>query len=124
LLFGTRGVVANLKALCNVERVMQKLKIGDKVIVTAGKDKGKEGEITSLLPKSSRVVVKGVNMVKKTVKPTQESPTGGIIDKECPVHKSNVALISPETKKATRVKIEERDGKKVRVAVSCNSIIE
>ncbi|MBT7668909.1 MAG: 50S ribosomal protein L24 [Bdellovibrionales bacterium] len=103
---------------------MQKLKIGDKVIILAGSDKGKEGEVTSLLKKSSRVVVKGVNMVKKPIKPTQENPTGGIVDKECPVHRSNVALISPETKKATRVRIESRDGKKVRVAVSCKSVIE
>jgi len=102
---------------------MQKLKLNDEVIILAGKDKGKTGKLTSLNFKSSRVLVEGVNMVKKAIKPTQENPTGGIFEKEGSLHISNVSLVSPKTKKATRVKIEERDGKKVRVAVACGSVL-
>ena len=60
-------------------------------------------------------------MVKKAVKPTQESPAGGITEKEAPVHISNVAVVSPKTKKATRVKIVNKDGKNIRVAVACGT---
>ena len=102
---------------------MNKVKVNDEVILTAGKDKGKTGKIVSINWKTSRVLVSGVNMVKKAVKPTQESPDGGFASLEVPVHLSNVALTSPKTKKATRVRIEERDGKKVRVAVACGSAL-
>jgi large subunit ribosomal protein L24 len=102
---------------------MQKLKLNDEVIVLAGKDKGKTGKLTSINFKSSKVLVEGVNMVKKAVKPTQENPSGGIFEKESAMHISNVALVSPKTKKATRVRIEEKDGKKVRVAVACGSVL-
>ena len=103
---------------------MQKLKLNDEVIILAGKDKGKTGKLTKINSKKQVVHVAGVNVVKKAVKPTQENPTGGIVEIEAPVHVSNVALISPKTKKATRVKIETRGDKKVRVAVSCGSVIE
>ena len=62
-------------------------------------------------------------MVKKTIKPTQENPNGGFLDKEAFVHISNISLMSPKTKKATRVRIEEKDGKKVRVATACGSVL-
>ena len=103
---------------------MQKLKLKDDVIVLTGKDKGKTGSVMRLSLTQGKVWVKGLNLVKKTVKPTQESPNGGITDMESSLHISNVALLSPKTKKATRVRIEDRDGKKVRVSVSCGSIIE
>ena len=103
---------------------MQKLKLKDDVIVLTGKDKGKTGSVIRVSLSKGRVWVKGLNLVKKTVKPTQESPNGGITDMESSLHISNVALLSPKTKKATRVRIENRDGKKVRVSVSCGSIIE
>ena len=88
---------------------------GDKVIVIAGKDKGKTGAIQKVDPKTNRVVVEGVNRRKWHIKPTQEQP-GHIIDREAPVHVSNVALVDPKTKKATRVGYKVENGKKVRVA--------
>ena len=103
---------------------MQKLKLNDEVIILAGKDKGKTGKLKKINAKKQVVHVDGVNVVKKALKPTQENPTGGIVDIEAPVHVSNVALVSPKTKKATRVKIETRGDKKVRVAVSCGSVLE
>ncbi len=103
---------------------MQKIKINDEVVVIAGKDKGKTGKVKRLNLKKNVALVEGVNMVKKTLKPTQENPAGGIVEKESPVHMSNIAIVSPKTKKATRVRIEEKDGKKVRIAVACGSVIE
>ena len=103
---------------------MQKLRINDEVMVMAGKDKGKTGKITTLLPKRSRVIVAGVNVLKKAVKPTQENPNGGITEVEASVHRSNVMVVSPKDGKPSRVRIEEKDGKKVRVAVSCGSVLE
>jgi len=102
---------------------MQKLKINDEVIVTAGKDKGKTGKVTKLNWKKNLALVEGVNMVKKAMKPTQENPAGGIADMEKFIHISNVAVVSPKTKKATRVRIENKDGKNVRVAVACGSVL-
>ncbi len=102
---------------------MQKLKLGDEVVILAGKDKGKTGAVLDLNFKQKRALIKGVNMVKKTMKPNQENPNGGIFDKEASVHMSNVALMSPKTKKATRVRIEEKDGKRVRVATACGSVL-
>jgi len=103
---------------------MQKIKLNDEVIVVAGKNKGKVGKVKKLNLEKSKVVVESVNLVKKMIKPTQENPQGGIIDIEAPLHISNVAVISPKTNKATRVRIEEKDGKKVRVAVSCGSVLD
>ena len=102
---------------------MQKIKVNDDVVVIAGKDKGKTGKVTKLNFKQSNVLIEGVNLVKKAVKPTQESPQGGIFEVERPVHISNVAVVSPKTNKATRVRIENKDGKKVRVAVACGSVL-
>ena len=100
---------------------MQKIKVNDEVIVRSGKDKGKTGKVESISFKKKLVLVKGVNTVKKTMKPTQENPQGGIYDVEKPLHLSNVALVSPKTNKATRVRIENTKGKKVRVAVACGT---
>lgn len=102
---------------------MQKLKINDEVIVTAGKDKGKTGTLTKINDKKKTVIVSGVNVVKKALRPTQENPDGGFADIEKPIHVSNVSVVSPKTGKATRVRIEEKDGKKVRVATSCGSTL-
>ncbi|MFG1500242.1 50S ribosomal protein L24 [Halobacteriovorax sp. XZX-3] len=102
---------------------MQKLKVNDNVVVLTGKDRGKTGEVKKINFKTKVVYVGGVNLVKKAIKPTQENPAGGIVDIEAPLHISNVAVVSPKTNKATRVKIEEKDGKKVRVAVSCGSVL-
>ena len=101
-----------------------KLKKGDKVIVTTGKDKGKTGEITTVFPKENKVIVGGINMVKRHTKPSQES-AGGIISKEMPIHVSNVALVDPKTGKATRVGYKvEKDGRKVRVAKKSGEVVD
>ncbi|RPF49997.1 50S ribosomal protein L24 [Aquisalibacillus elongatus] len=92
------------------------VKKGDKVKVVTGKDKGKEGTILETDPKSERVLVEGVNYMKKHAKPSQENPQGGILNQEAPIHVSNVLPIDPKTGEPTRVGYEERDGKKVRIA--------
>lgn len=88
---------------------------GDKVIVISGRDKGKTGEIQKVFPKTNRVVVENVNVRKKHRKPTQQNPEGSIIEVYAPIDASNVALVDPKTKKATRVGHAEVKGKKVRV---------
>lgn len=93
-----------------------RIKTGDKVIVIAGKDKGKTGTVTKTLPKNDKVIVEGLNIIKKHERPSQENPQGGIIETEAPIHVSNVQLIDPETNQRTRVGIEIKDGKRVRVA--------
>jgi len=102
---------------------MQKLKLNDEVIVLAGKDKNKKGKIKTINLKAKTVTVDGVNMIKKAVKPSQENPNGGFMDMEKSLHISNIAVVSPKSGKATRVRIEEKDGKKVRVAVACGSTL-
>lgn len=100
-----------------------KIKKGDQVIVITGRDKGKTGEVTKAMPKESKVLVSGINLVKRHTKPTQEN-AGGIISKEAPIHVSNVALIDPKSGKATRVWIKvEKDGSKVRVAKKSGEVI-
>lgn len=101
-----------------------KIKKGDKVVVIAGKDKGKTGEVLKALPTKSRVIVQGVNVVKKHNRPTQFSG-GGIEEKELSIHVSNVALADPKTDKPTRVGFKElKGGKKVRVAKKSGETIE
>ena len=92
------------------------VKTGDKVKVLTGKDKGKEGRVLAVFPKKDRVLVEGVNIVKKHQKPSQDNPQGGILDQEAAIHVSNVLPIDPKTGEPTRVGYEERDGKKVRIA--------
>jgi len=96
---------------------MSKLKIkkGDKVIVITGRDKGKTGEVTRVLPKDMRVVVQGVNLVKRHQRQSQ-TQQGGIIEKEASIHVSNVAHIDPKSDKPTRVGMREVEGRKVRIA--------
>lgn len=91
------------------------LKVGDKVVVIAGSSKGKEGKITKTFKKENKVLVEGVNLVKKHRKATGQE-TGGILEVEAPIHRSNVMLIDPKTKKRTRAsRVEEKD-KKEKVA--------
>ena len=100
-----------------------KIKKGDKVVVLSGKDKGKHGEVVKSMPKEGKVVVSGVNVAVKHRKPSQGNPQGGLERREAPMHVSKVALEDPKTGKATRVRFEERDGKKVRVAVKSGEVI-
>ena len=102
---------------------MQKLKVNDEVIVLAGKDKGKTGKVVKLNFKTSRVMVSKINMVTKARKRGSQEASD-FIEVEHPIHISNVALVSPKTKKATRVRIETHDGKRVRVAVACGSVMK
>ncbi|MCZ0703465.1 large subunit ribosomal protein L24 [Natronobacillus azotifigens] len=92
------------------------VKKGDKVQVISGKDKGKQGTILVAYPKKDRVLVEGINIVKKHAKPSQDNPQGGILTQEAPIHVSNVLPIDPKSGEPTRVGYEERDGKKVRIA--------
>ncbi len=92
-----------------------KIKKGDRVIVTTGRDKGKEGEVLRVMPAESRVVVSGVNMIKRHNRPGPMSQ-GGIEEKEAPIHVSNVAHIDPNDKKATRVGFKVEGERKVRVS--------
>jgi large subunit ribosomal protein L24 len=94
------------------------VKKGDKVRVISGKDKGKTGNVLAAYPKESRVLVEGVNIVKKHAKPSQVNPQGGILSFEAPIHVSNVMPIDPKTGNPTRVGYKTVDGKKVRVAKS------
>jgi len=104
---------------------MAKIKKGDTVVVLAGKDKGKTGEVTRVDPKASKVVVSGVNVAVRHRKPSQANPQGGLDRFEAPLHISNVALTDPKSGKATRVRIEAgKDGKKVRVAVKSGEKID
>ena len=93
-----------------------KIKTKDKVIVLAGKDKGKTGEITSVSPKENRVTVAGINMIARHTKPSQANPQGGIVRREAPIHASNVALVDPKSGKATRAGYKDIKGEKTRVA--------
>ena len=105
------------------QTVKYKIKKGDEVIVLTGKDKGKSGEIIKMLPKEGRAVVQGINMVKRHTRPTQTNP-GGIIEKEAPIHVSNLALKDPKTGKPTKVGFKvEKDGTKVRVAKVSGEVI-
>ena len=101
-----------------------KLKTGDKVVVIAGKSKGKEGTIISVLKDENKVVVEGDNMVKKHIKPNRQQ-SGSIVEKEAPIHASNVMIIDPKTKKPTRIgHTTNKAGKKVRVSKKSNENLD
>jgi len=100
-----------------------KIRKGDRVVVLSGKDKGKTGEVVRALPKQMKVVVSGVNVHARHRKASQENPQGGIDRKEAPLHVSNVAIADPKTGKPTRVRFEDRDGKKVRIAAKSGELI-
>ncbi|WP_448658504.1 50S ribosomal protein L24 [Sphingomonas sp. CJ99] len=99
-----------------------RIKKGDQVIVLSGKDKGKTGEVVKSMPKDGKVVVSGVNIAVRHRKPTQANPQGGLDRAEAPLHVSKVAHVTADGK-PTRVRFEERDGKKVRVAVKTGDVI-
>lgn len=100
-----------------------KLKKGDKVVVIAGANKGKEGKITRVL--EDKVVVEGVNVAKKHLKPKNNNGTGEIVSVERPIHRSNVMLVDPKTKKPTKVKIDfDKNGKKIRISKKSNEKID
>ena len=100
----------------------QKIKKGDKVVVLSGKDKGRSGEVVKAMPKEGKVIVSGINVHARHRKPTQQSPQGGIERKEAPLHVSKVAIATADGR-PSRVRFEERGGKKVRVAAKTGELI-
>ena len=93
-----------------------KIRKGDRVYILAGKDRGREGVVSVAYPATNRVKVEGINVAKRHTKPTSADDPGGILDKEMPLHVSNVAVISPKDGKPTRVGYKQADdGKKVRI---------
>lgn len=100
-----------------------KIKTGDKVRVIAGEHKGSEGVILKVDREKNRATVQGLNIVKRHTKPSAQNPQGGIIEKEAPIHISNLSLIDPKSGKPTRVGYEERDGKKVRFSKKSKAIL-
>jgi len=93
------------------------IKTGDQVMVIAGSDKGRVGKVLKILTDKDRVLVEGINRVWKHVRPSQQNQKGGRIQKDNPIHISNVMPVDPSTGKGTRVRFQEKDGKKVRVSV-------
>ena len=101
------------------------LKVGDKVVVIAGASKGKEGKITKTLKSENRVIVEGVNVCQKHLKPKNNNGTGEIVEVERPIHRSNVMLVDTKTKKPTKIKIDfDKNGKKIRVSKKSNEKID
>lgn len=102
-----------------------RIKKGDTVVVVAGKDKGKKGKVIQAMPAESRVIVENVNMVTKHKKPSQKVQQGGIVHQEAPINVSNVMILDPKEKVATRIgyKVLE-NGKKVRVAKKSGEVLD
>ena len=98
-----------------------KIKKGDTVQVLSGNDKGKTGEVLEVIPKTEKVIVKGVNIRKKHVKPRKQGEEGGIISVEVAIHSSKVSVVCPKCGKATRIGFKEEKDKKVRVCKKCNT---
>ncbi len=101
------------------------IKKGDTAIVLTGKNKGKQGRVLSVLPKKQRVIIEGLNIIKKHMKPNKQYTQGGIIEKEAPIHLSNVMLVCPKCNKPTRIANAILDNdKKQRKCKKCNEIID
>src|SRR5215471_14175716 len=101
-----------------------RIRSGDTVVILTGKDRGKSGKVRSVLPKENRVIVEGLNIVKRHTKARGPGQPGGIIEKEAPLHLSNVAIADPRDGKPTRVGFRlEADGTKVRVAKKSGEVI-
>lgn len=101
-----------------------RIKKGDQVIAISGKDKGRTGTVLEVRPSEDRAIVEGLNIIKRHTKPRPPAEPGGVIEKPAPIHLSNLALVDPETKKPTRVRIETVDGKRVRVAARSGKRID
>ena len=101
-----------------------KVKKGDTVQVLAGNDKGKTGEVLEVIPKDSKVVVKGINVRKKHIKPRKQGEEGGIIPVECAINSSKVNVVCPKCGKSTRVEYKVENDKKVRVCKKCGANIK
>ncbi len=103
---------------------LARLRKGDDVVVISGKDKGKKGKIMRLLNEDGKVVVEGVNMIKRHLRPTPKNQQGGILEKEAPIYASKVMPIDPKTGKGTRVRVGKDDkGHKIRIGTSGDEIV-
>jgi large subunit ribosomal protein L24 len=102
---------------------MQKIRKGDKVVVLTGKDKGRNGSVTQVMPKDGKAVVAGINMIRRHTKQSAQNE-GGIISREAPIDLSNLSIIDPKDGKPTRVGFLVKDGKKVRVAKRSGEVID
>ena len=100
------------------------VKKGDTVVVLSGKDKGKQGKIITAMPSAGKVVVEGINKVKRHSKPSLKVPQGGIITKEMPLHACKVQLVCPACNKPTRIGHKDVNGKNSRVCKKCGEVIE
>ena len=100
------------------------VKKGDTVVVLSGKDKGKQGKVITAMPRAGKVVVEGVNKVKRHSKPSLKVPNGGIVTKEMPLHACKVQLVCPACNKPTRVGHKDVNGKNARVCKKCGEVIE
>ncbi len=101
-----------------------RVRADDEVVVISGKDRGKTGRVLQVDPAKQRVFVEGLNIVKRHQRPTPgTNQPGGVIEKPGPIHISNVALVDPKDGKPTRTRVEERDGKRVRVGVRSGEVI-
>ncbi len=102
-----------------------KIKKDDRVVVLAGKEKGKQGRVLSVIPKKNRVIVERVNMIKRHMKPSRQYTQGGIIEKEGALHISNVMLVCPRCQKPTRISNHILEsGRKVRLCKRCKEVID
>ena len=102
-----------------------KVRRDDIVLVISGNDQGKRGRVLRVIPEQDRVIVEGVRMMKKHTKPTQRDPQGGIVEREAPIHISNVMLADPETNQPTRVGRKRlEDGRRVRVAKKSGAMLD
>ena len=109
-----------------MSRLATPIRKNDNVVVTTGKDRGKRGRVLRVVPEKNRVVVEGVNMIKRHTKANpQRQVKGGVVEREAPVHASNVQMVCPECGKPTRLgkKLLE-DGRKVRICRKCNEVVD
>ena len=109
-----------------MSRLATPIRKNDNVVVTTGKDRGKSGRVVRLVPEKNRVVVEGVNIIKRHTRPNpQKNVKGGVVEREAPLHASNVQLVCPECSKATRIgrKILG-DGRKVRICRKCEGVVD
>jgi len=100
-----------------------KIKTGDTVVVIAGDHKGSEGKVMRVFREKNKAIVEGVNLVSKHEKPSAQNPQGGIVEKEAPIHVSNLSLIDPKSGEPTRVGYRMEDGKKIRFSKKSNQEI-
>ena len=105
-------------------KTKSKLKRGDRVRVTSGKHKGLEGRVLEVRPTQSRVVIEGVNVIRKAQRPTQDNPRGGFSEREAPIHVSNVRILDPKTGEPSRVGTRTVEGRRVRVSVKSGAQLD